>query len=101
MPGPDGMELKMGEVEFLPVQKGKFSANVPANSYVDYYVKFNKSFENAPTMIAAFESTSVASAFGQATIATHDVTAIGGYVRIFNNDDTGREPYINWIAVGK
>jgi phage minor structural protein len=101
MPGPDGMELKMGEVEFLPVQKGKFSTNVPANSYADYYVKFNKSFENAPTMIAAFESTSVASAFGQATIATHDVTAIGGYVRIFNNDDTGREPYINWIAVGK
>lgn len=74
-------------------------SSVPANSYKDYNVTFNKSFSSAPIVTASFQSTSTAGAFGNCTLGIVSTTATGFTVRVFNGDSSGRAPNINWIAV--
>ena len=74
-------------------------SSVSANSYKDYEVTFNKSFSSAPIVVACFQSTSTAGAFGNCTLGIVSTTATGFTVRVFNGDASGRAPNINWIAV--
>lgn len=93
--------IEIGDVELLPIQRGKFSTSVPAQSYVDYTVTFPVAFKGAPTVIPAFSSTSTAHSFGRATLSAHSITKSGCKIRVFNNDTTGRQPDVLWIATGK
>lgn len=74
-------------------------SSVSANSYKDYEVTFNKSFSSAPIVVACFQSTSTAGAFGNCTLGIVSTSATGFTVRVFNGDASGRGPNINWIAV--
>ena len=74
-------------------------SSVSANSYKDYEVTFIKSFSSAPIVVACFQSTSTAGAFGNCTLGIVSTTATGFTVRVFNGDASGRAPNINWIAV--
>ena len=74
-------------------------SSVSANNYKDYEVTFNKSFSSAPIVVACFQSTSTAGAFGNCTLGIVSTTATGFTVRVFNGDASGRAPNINWIAV--
>ena len=74
-------------------------SSVSANSYKDYEVTFNKTFSSAPIVVATFQSTSTAGAFGNCTLGIVSASATGFTVRVFNGDASGRGPNINWIAV--
>lgn len=93
--------IEIGDVELLPIQRGKFSTSVPAQSYVDYTITFPVAFKGVPTVIPAFSSTSTAHSFGRATLSAHSITKSGCKIRVFNNDTTGRQPDVLWIATGK
>lgn len=74
-------------------------SSVPKNDYVDYPISFTKPFPKAPTVIACFQSTSTAGAFGRCTIGVVSTTVSGATIRVFNGDESSRGPNINWIAV--
>ena len=93
--------IEIGDVELLPIQRGRFSTSVPAQSYVDYTITFPVAFKGVPTVIPAFSSTSTAHSFGRATLSAHSITKSGCKIRVFNNDTTGRQPDVLWIATGK
>lgn len=93
--------IEIGDVELLPIQRGRFSTSVPAQSYVDYTITFPVAFKDVPTVIPAFSSTSTAHSFGRATLSAHSITKSGCKIRVFNNDTTGRQPDVLWIATGK
>jgi phage minor structural protein len=94
-------KIEIGDVELLPIQRGRFSTSVPAQSYADYTITFPVAFKGVPTVIPAFSSASTAHSFGRATLSTHSVTKSGCKIRVFNNDTTGRQPDVLWIATGK
>ncbi len=93
--------IEIGDVELLPIQRGRFSTSVPAQSYVDYTITFPVAFKGVPTVIPAFSSTSTAHSFGRATLSAHSITKTGCKIRVFNNDTTSRQPDVLWIATGK
>ncbi len=93
--------IEIGDVEVLPIQRGRFSTSVPAQSYVDYTITFPVAFKGVPTVIPAFSSTSTAHSFGRATLSAHSITKSSCKIRVFNNDTTGRQPDVLWIATGK
>lgn len=93
--------IEIGDVELLPIQRGKFSTSVPAQSYVDYTITFPVAFKGTPTVIPAFSSASTAHSFGRATLSAHSITKSGCKIRVFNNDTTSRQPDVLWIATGK
>lgn len=93
--------IEIGDVELLPIQRGRFSTSVPAQSYVDYTITFPVAFKDVPTVIPAFSSMSTAHSFGRATLSAHSITKSGCKIRVFNNDTTNRQPDVLWIAVGK
>ena len=75
-------------------------SSVSAGSYGDYSPTFTKAFHSAPIVIACFQSTSTAGAFGKCTLGVVSTTTTGFTVRVFNGDSSGRGPNINWIAIG-
>lgn len=93
--------IEIGDVELLPIQRGRFSTSVPAQSYVDYTITFPVAFKGVPTVIPAFFSTSTAHSFGRATLSAHSITKSGCKIRVFNNDTARRQPDVLWIATGK
>ena len=74
-------------------------SSVTAGSYLDYSVTFANAFSTTPTVVACFQSTSVAGAFGRCTLGIVSTTTTGFTVRVFNGDTSGRAPNINWIAI--
>ena len=74
-------------------------SSVTAGSTKDYSVTFAKAFPSAPIVVACFQSTSTAGAFGNCTLGIVSTSATGFTVRVFNGDASGRGPNINWIAV--
>ena len=82
------------------VESGNIAgSSVSSNSYKDYEVTFSKSFPSVPTVIACFQSTSTAGAFGNCTLGVVSTSATGFTVRVFNGDASGRAPNINWLAI--
>ena len=75
-------------------------SSISAGSYGDYSVNFTKAFHDAPIVVACFQSTSTAGAFGKCTLGVVSTTSAGFTVRVFNGDSSGRGPNINWIAIG-
>ena len=75
-------------------------SSVSAGSYTDYSPTFSKTFHNAPIVVACFQSTSTAGAFGKCMLGVVSTTTSGFTVRVFNGDTSGRGPNINWIAIG-
>lgn len=73
-------------------------SSVPKDDYVDYSISFTKPFPKAPTVIACFQSTSTAGAFGRCTLGVVSTTVSGATIRVFNGDESSRGPNINWIA---
>ena len=89
-----------GSASATTIESGTITgSSVSANSYKDYEVTFNKSFSSAPIVVACFQSTSTAGAFGNCTLGVVSATTTGFTVRVFNGDSSGRAPNINWIAV--
>lgn len=74
-------------------------SSVSANSYKDYNVTFTKTFSAAPIVVACFQSTSTAGAFGNCTLGIVSTSSTGFTVRVFNGDSQGRGPNINWVAI--
>ena len=74
-------------------------SSVSANSYKDYNVTFSKTFSAAPIVVACFQSTSTAGAFGNCTLGIVSTSSTGFTVRVFNGDTQGRGPNINWVAI--
>lgn len=74
--------------------------SVASGDTKDYTITFAKSFSTVPTVIACFQSTSSAGAFGNCTLGVVNTTTSGATIRMFNGDTTsGRAPNINWIAI--
>ena len=74
-------------------------SSVSAGGTKDYEVTFSKSFSSVPIVVACFQSTSTAGAFGKCTLGVVSTSTTGFTVRVFNGDSSGRGPNINWIAV--
>ena len=95
--GISGDSAKTGSV-MLDV--GSISgSSVTAGSYKDYNVTFNKVFSVIPKVVASFQSTSTAGAFGRCTLGIVSTSTTGFTVRVFNGDSSGRGPNIDWVAV--
>lgn len=72
---------------------------VPANSYVDVPVTFNRTFTTAPNVVVSFESASTAGAMGGLSCGAINITQTGFTIRAFNNTSSQRAPAVQWIAV--
>lgn len=89
-----------GSASSATIETGTITGTtVSSNSYKDYNVTFNKTFSSAPIVVACFQSTSTAGAFGNCTLGIVNTSLTGFTVRVFNGDASGRAPNINWIAV--
>ena len=73
--------------------------SVAAGDTHDYSISFTKTFRTAPTVIACFQSTSSAGAFGNCTLGVVSTTVSGATIRMFNGDGSARGPNIDWIAI--
>ena len=74
-------------------------SSIAAGDTKDYEISFTKDFKNAPTVIACFQSTSSAGAFGNCTIGVVSTAVSGATIRVFNGDGSARGPNINWVAI--
>lgn len=91
---------RYGNVKSRSMDSGRYeNVSVPANSYADFSITFNRSFTSAPIVTASFWSTSTAVEMGYLSLAVHTITTTGFQVRVFNKDSSARAPYINWIAL--
>lgn len=74
-------------------------SSIAAGDTKDYEISFTKPFKNAPTVIACFQSTSSAGAFGNCTLGVVSTAVSGATIRVFNGDGSARGPNINWVAI--
>lgn len=86
------------------ITRGTFwqsQSSVPGGSWVDYGpIPFGHTYTSPPTVVVGLYSTSVDSELGLINVALKSTTTTDFTVRVFNNDNTTRQPGFTWIAIG-
>lgn len=72
--------------------------SVPANSYKDYSVTFDSSFDDIPIVVVGIRSDLTYANIGNISVATSNPTVNGFVARVFNGSSTARNVYMHWIA---
>ena len=84
--------------------------DVDIKTYKDVNITFQKNFKNPPAVLACIRTFSNGSAYGNISCACNEITENGftrneitenGFtLRIYNDNDTGRNPSFWWVAIG-
>ena len=88
-----------GEVQCGNIKSGVITGqSVPANSYKDYLVTFDRAFNEVPIVVVGIRSDLTYANIGNISVATSSPSAGGFTARVFNGSSTARNVYVNWIA---
>lgn len=95
---PNG--IKVPNMDILDYGRYVPSESIPSNSYKEYTISFNKSFDTAPLVVASVQGPFVPYTEVTGPNVSY-VDASGFKVRVANRYSTSLTPAsINWIAVG-